>query len=361
LAILTLDAPREAQTIFSKIKESAVSRIQARKEAPYVVGVDLGGTNVRAAVVDRDEKILARAENSSDAKMGAKHTVERIGDAVRGAVAQAGVKIEDIAAVGVAVPGHIDVPNGIVVWGPNFGHFEDEKYIPFKNIPMRDMVEAELGTAMVMDNDANVAALGEYRYGAGRGTRHLVMFTLGTGIGGGIIVDGQVLRGATGGAAEVGHIIIAAGVGSSQNGAHGRLESLAGRDPICERAALKMETGRPTKLWDFVQSTDSLQQILTPQKIDEAADAGDPLAIEVFEETGFYVGLGIANMINVFEVVVIGGKISRSDVLFEAALRTTRANAIGSLLASAKIVRAELGDDAGIMGAAELASREAGR
>ena len=340
-----------------------MSRIQARKDAPYVVGIDLGGTNVRAAVVDQDEKILARHENSSDAKAGAEHTVARIGDAVRGAVAEAGVKIEDIAAIGIAVPGHINVPEGVVIWGPNFGHYEDGKYLPFKAVPLRDMVEAELGTAMVMDNDANVAALGEYRYGAGRGTKHLVMFTLGTGIGGGILVDGEVLRGATGGAAEVGHIIIAAGVGSSQNGAHGRLESLAGRDPICERAALKMESGRATKLWDNVQTTDSLQVILTPKMIDDAALAGDALAIEVMEEIGFFVGLGIANMINVFnpEVVVLGGKISRSETLFQTALRAARANAIGSILASARIVRAELGDDAGIMGAAELASREAGR
>src|SRR5206468_2577758 len=131
-------------------------------------------------------------------------------------------------------------------------------------IPLRELVEAEIGIAMVMDNDANVAALGEYRYGAGRGTKHLVMFTLGTGIGGGIIVDGEVLRGATGGAAEVGHIIIAAGVFSSSNGAHGRLETLAGRDAICERAALKMESGRETKLWESVTTTDALQQILTP-------------------------------------------------------------------------------------------------
>jgi glucokinase len=339
------------------------ARVQPRKEAPYVVGVDLGGTNVRASVVDREEKTLGRAENSSDAKLGVTNTVARIGDAVRNAVKDAGVTMEEVGAVGIAVPGHIDVPNGNIRWAPNFGTFADDKYIPYKNIPLRDLVEAEIGIAMVMDNDANVAALGEYRYGAGRGTKHLVMFTLGTGIGGGIIVDGEVLRGATGGAAEVGHIIIAAGVFSSANGAHGRLETLAGRDAICERAALKMESGRETKLWDYVDSTDALQQILTPQRIDEAADAGDVLAREILSDTGFYVGLGIASMVNVFnpEVVVIGGKISQSDTLYNAALRSARANAVGSLFADAKIVRAELGDNAGIMGAAELAWREVGR
>jgi len=211
-----------------------------------------------------------------------------------------------------------------------------------------------------MDNDANAAALGEFRYGAGRGCRHLVMFTLGTGIGGGIIVEGEVLRGATGGAAEVGHIIIADGVGSSANGAHGRLETLAGRDPIIERAALKMESGRETLLWDHITGPEALQQHITPALIDQAAEAGDELAKEVLRETGHYVGLGIASMVNVFnpEVFVLGGKISQSKTLRESALRTARASAVGSILAAAKIVSAELGDNAGIMGAAELAWRE---
>lgn len=339
------------------------SRVQPKANAPYVVGVDLGGTNVRAAVLDRNEKSLGRAENPSDAKAGVAQTVARIADAVRGAIANAKVTMEEVGAIGVAVPGHIDVPNGNVVWAPNFGHFDENGYVPYKNVSLREQVEAELGLAMVMDNDANVAALGEFRYGAGRGTRHLVMFTLGTGIGGGIIVEGEVLRGATGGAAEVGHIIIADGKGGSANGPHGRLETLAGRDPICERAALAMESGRETSLWKHVTGPDALQQYITPAIIDEEADAGDALAIEVLRETGHYVGLGIASLVNIFnpEVVVLGGKISRSEVLFQAALRTARASAIGSILASARIIRAELGDDAGIMGAAELAWREVGR
>jgi len=338
-------------------------RVPAKANAPYVVGVDLGGTNVRAAVLNRNEHSLGRHEVSSDAKAGVARTVLQIGAAVRGAINDAGVKIEEVGAVGIAVPGHIDVPNGLVVWAPNFGDFQDGSYIPYKMIPLRDLVEAELNLAMVMDNDANVAALGEFRYGAGRGTRHLVMFTLGTGIGGGIIVEGEVLRGATGGAAEVGHIIIADGVGGSANGAHGRLESLAGRDPIIERATLKLESGRASLLWDSIKTSDAIQQQITPASIDEAAEAGDALAIEVLQETGHYVGLGIASMVNVFnpEVVVIGGKISRSNTLFGTALRTARASAVGSILASAKIVHAELGDNAGIMGAAELAWREVDR
>ncbi len=338
-------------------------RVAAKANAPYVVGVDLGGTNVRAAVLNRSEQSLGRFEVSSDAKAGVTRTVSQIGAAVRGAIEDAGIKIDEVGSIGVAVPGHIDVPNGMVVWAPNFGHFEDGSYIPYKEVPLRDLVEAELGLNMVMDNDANVAALGEFRYGAGRGTKHLVMFTLGTGIGGGIIIDGEVLRGSTGGAAEVGHIIIADGIGGSANGAHGRLESLAGRDPIIERAALKLESGRDSLLWKHISATTALQQQITPATIDEAAEKGDVLAMEVLQETGHYVGLGIACMVNVFnpEVVVLGGKISRSNTLLSAALRTAKACSVGSILAATKIILAELGDNAGIMGAAELAWREVDR
>ncbi len=336
------------------------ARLQAKKDAPYVVGIDLGGTNVRAAVLDQKGQFLGRAENPSEAKSGVARTAAAIGEAVRAAVKSASAALDQVGAIGIAVPGHIDVPNGMVRWAPNFGDYVQDTYVPYKDIPLRALVEQEIGIAMVMDNDANVAALGEFRFGAGRDTKHLVMFTLGTGVGGGIIVDGEVLRGATGGAAEVGHIIIADGLGSSLNGPHGRLETLAGRDAIIERAALKMESGRDTRLWQHITGPEALQQFITPALIDEAAQAGDALAIEVLQETGHYVGLGIASMVDVFnpEVVVLGGKISQSETLFQTALRTARASAIGSILASARIVRAELGDNAGIMGAAELAWRE---
>ena len=338
-------------------------RVQPKKGASYVVGIDLGGTNVRSAVLDKSERSLGRAEISSEAKSGVQRTVAAIGQSVRDAVDNAGVTLAEIGAIGIAVPGHIDVPGGIIRWAPNFGDYVDSAYVPYRDIPLRALVEKDLGVAMVMDNDANVAALGEFTYGAGRGTRHLVMFTLGTGIGGGIIVEGEVLRGATGGAAEVGHIIIADGVGSSANGPHGRLETLAGRDAIIERATLKMESGRGTLLWRHVTGPEALQQFITPALIDEAAEEGDSLSIEVLEETGHYVGLGIASMVNVFnpEVVVMGGKISQSKTLFATAVRTTRASAIGSILVSARIVYADLGDNAGIMGAAELAWRETRR
>lgn len=336
------------------------TRVQPKKNAPYVVGIDLGGTNVRAAVIDRAEKVLGRAENSSEAKGGIGRTVIAIAQAIHGAVANAGVTLEQIGAIGLAVPGHIDVPLGLIRWAPNFGDYVDGEYVPYRLIPLRSLMEKEVGVSVVMDNDANTAALGEFRFGAGRGVKHLVMFTLGTGIGGGIIIDGEVLRGSTGGAAEVGHIIIADRVGSSANGAHGRLETLAGRDPIIERATLKMESGRDTLLWKHVTGPEALQQFITPAAIDEAANAGDLLAIEVMQETGHYIGLGIASLLNIFnpEVVVLGGKISQSEVLFQTALRTTRASAIGSIIEVAKIVRAELGDNAGILGAAELAWRE---
>ena len=121
------------------------ARVQPKKDAAYVVGVDLGGTNVRAAVLGRGETTLGRAENPSDAKSGVGRTVDRIGEAVRDACKNAGVAIEQVGAVGVAVPGHIDVPGGVIRWAPNFGHFDDSGYVPYKAIPAARTGVAEPG------------------------------------------------------------------------------------------------------------------------------------------------------------------------------------------------------------------------
>ncbi|MCW3052256.1 MAG: glucokinase, partial [Chthonomonadales bacterium] len=174
------------------------SRITPNSSASYVVGVDLGGTNVRAAVLDRHEQSLGRHENTSDAKDGGVRTVGRIAAPRTASAIRPTVPLDKIGAVGIAVPGHIDVPASKIVWAPNFGHFDDGLSIPFRNVSLRDMQEDELKLPGVMGNDANVTALGEFRFGAGRGARHFVMFTLGTGIGGGIIIEGEVLHGATG-------------------------------------------------------------------------------------------------------------------------------------------------------------------
>lgn len=324
----------------------------------YVIGVDLGGTNVRAAVVEEATgKIVSRSANvPSRALDGAEYTAQQAADAVKQALDEGKIALDKIRGIGMAVPGHIHPKEGEVLWAPNF---KDQ----WRGVPLGKMVSDLLGGArLFLGNDANLAALGEYKYGAGRGSKHLVMFTLGTGIGGGIIIEGKLLTGSDGGAGELGHMFVAAGSDSARGGLSmfGTLEGMAQRDAITERAARKIATGRKTLL---VQHGGFDRHRLTPKAIYDAAMQGDALSLEVFDEAGYYIGLGVASCINIFnpEIFVIGGGIAQAgDVLFDPIIRTAEANAIGTLFSKCRIVMAELGDNAGIMGGAALIAHELG-
>lgn len=319
---------------------------------PYVVGVDLGGTNVRAAVIDRaSEQIVARGENISSRGMeGPELTAMQIATAARTALDGAGADAAQVLGVGVAVPGHVKAKEGLVKWAPNF---KDQ----WKDVPIASLIERHLGLPVQIGNDANLAALGEFRFGAGRAVRHLVMVTLGTGIGGGIIVDGKLLDGADGGAGEIGHMVVNPG-GRGGNSAFGSVEGETQRDAIIERAARKIQEGYETSLGERV---DYNRFALTPAIIAEEAQKGDAVALEVFEETGYYLGLCVTNLIDLLnpEMVVIGGGIAQAgDIILDPIRRTVTATAIRSLAKSCRIVPAELGDNAGIFGGAAIILQE---
>jgi glucokinase len=326
--------------------------------ARFVIGVDLGGTNVRAAVVGHDEKIAGQARNPSRAKEGAAAVVEQTALTVREAAADFKLKLEDIGAIGMAVPGHIDTANGVIIWSPNFGEMKDGRFQMFLDVPFTGPISEALGIATYMGNDANIAALGEFRYGAGRHVNDIVMFTLGTGIGSGVVSGGRLIIGATGGAVELGHHAIVADGRQCGCGYFGCLEAYCGTHAILERAQRGIASGRPTKLAEVAGRHGSE---LTPKLIDDAARAGDRVAIEVFQETGHYLGIGIGNALNIFNpaVVVIGGGIRKAAGLLEYADRSMRSRAVDSMVRACKIVEAELGEDAGVMGAAELAWQQA--
>ena len=319
---------------------------------PYVVGVDLGGTNVRAAVIDRaDERIVARGENIPSLAMeGIAQTAGQIVLAVETAIEAAGVTKEQVLGVGVAVPGHVKANEGLVMWAPNF---KDQ----WKHVPIAHLVETLLSLPVRIGNDANLAALGEFRFGAGRSVRHMIMVTLGTGIGGGIIVDGKLLDGADGGAGEIGHMIIHPG-GRGGNTAFGTVEGEAQRDGIIERAARKIQSGRPTTLGTRV---DYDRFALTPAMIAEEALKGDAVALEVYEETGYYLGICVANLINLFntQMIVVGGGIAQAgEIIMDPIRRTATACAIRSMSRTCRVVPAELGDNAGVLGGAAIILQE---
>jgi len=321
-------------------------------DKPYVVGVDLGGTNVRAAVIDRTtEKIVARGENiSSLALEGVAQTTGQIVRAIETALEAASARKSQVLGVGIAVPGHVKAKEGLVMWAPNF---KDQ----WKQVPIAHSVETLLGLPVRIGNDANLAALGEFRFGAGRSVRHLIMITLGTGVGAGIIVDGKLLDGADGGAGEVGHMIINPG-GRGGNTAFGTVEGEAQRDGIIERAARKIQEGRPTTLGARV---DFDRFALTPAIIAEEALKGDVVALEVYEETGYYLGICVANLINLFntQMIVVGGGIAQAgEIILDPIRRTATACAIRSMSRTCSIVPAELGDNAGVLGSAAIILQE---
>lgn len=323
--------------------------MELNRDAPFLLGVDLGGTNVRAAVFDKQGRILGSGRAPSLATEGVENTIAQIVHAARLALQAADVTKDRVAGLGIGVPGHIDPRPGVVLWAPNFY----DQGQPYRNVALAGPITAQIGLPVFMGNDANVAALGEFRFGAGRAVRTLVMVTLGTGIGGGIILDGKLWTGATGGAGEIGHLIVAAG-GRGGAAAWGSLESMGQISAIVERASRKICQGRPSLLADQV---DYDWHRLTPKDIADAAQAGDAVALETFAETGYYVGLGIASIVNLLnpEMVVIGGGVALAgDLILDPIRRAARANAIKTMIDVCPIVPAELGDDAGIYGGASL-------
>ncbi|MCL6629896.1 MAG: ROK family protein, partial [Armatimonadetes bacterium] len=263
----------------------------------FIIGVDLGGTNVRAAVTDRGGRVLGEGRRPSLAMEGPEVTILQIVQAIRDAMNSAGVQANDVCGVGMGVPGRHKSKEGIVLWSPNFKDWGGLRLLA----PIRE----QIGAPVYMGNDVNVAALGEFRFGAGREVNSMVMITLGTGIGGGIILDGKLWLGANEGGGEIGHQVINPNGMKCGCGNFGDLEGEARRDSIVERAVRKIYAGRETILTSMVGPK---YYDLSPAMIADAATQGDEVAREVMEETGYYVGIGVANVINFLniEMVVIG-------------------------------------------------------
>lgn len=324
---------------------------------PLLVGVDLGGTNVRAQAFGNGlEPAGPRVERPSRAQEGFEATVAAVCEAVREAWPRP-------ARVGMAVPGHIDSSRGVVRWAPNFGVEAASGFQYWEDVPLGDAVSRAVGAPVVLGNDANCAALGEYRFGSGRGTAScLVLITVGTGIGGGVVLGPRsvwggspqgpmVLLGGNQGGAELGHLCLLRGGLDCNAGSYGAFEAYCQRDAIVERARHRLRRGRES-------SMRALGDRLAPRHIAEAAEAGDEVAREVWSEVGGFLGAGIGSLINVFapEVFAVGGQIAKAGEWLLAPARAEARNvAIPSLFRDCRIVAAEQGEDAGLLGAAMLA------
>jgi glucokinase len=274
-------------------------------------------------------------------------TQQVIVQTVEEAIRNADVNRADLMGVGMGVPGRHKSSEGIVLTSPNFAG-------GWQNVQLLAPIAESLHTAVYMRNDVKTASMGEYYFGAGRGYRYIVMITLGTGIGGSLIYDGKLLLGPGEGFAEVGHMTVDAAGRLCACGNHGCWEAMAGRDAIIERAWHLLQSGRSSVLAEMAQYD---LKAITPAMIGKAANDGDALAREVMAETGMWVGIGVANLIQVYnpEIFIIGGGISQAgDLLFSPIRNTARWRGNMVSARDVQIVPAALGDDAGIFGGAVL-------
>ena len=307
-----------------------------------VIGVDLGGTNLRTAILSPDGNILDRHKEATHAADGWEKVVARLIENIirhRKSAIQLGF---DVAAVGVGAPGVIQADKGIVVKSPNFPDCN--------NLPLKDQLEKTLGIPVFLDNDANAAALGEQWRGAGRGIRSMILLTLGTGVGGGIILDNKIWHGADGMAGEIGHMTLIPDGRPCTCGNIGCLEMYSSARGIVQsyREALGKTTGGVP---------DQLRQISSEQ-VYEAAGAGNEIALQVMKDMGRMLGIGIASLINIFnpERIVVGGVVKDAWPLFiDAAREEIMKRAFAVPAKRTEIVPSQLGDDAGMVGAAAVA------
>lgn len=336
---------------------------------PLVVGVDLGGTQVRVAVL-QGATLLSRVSFLTGENPFPEHLIPRMYDAIRKALNEASIKPDQIMGIGIASPGPLDSHTGIVFDPPNLPGWH--------NVPLRDLFQEHYNLPVFVDNDANAAALGEYLFGAGRGSKHIVYITISTGIGGGVIANGYILQGINGAAAELGHMTIDRHGEHCNCGNIGCWESIASGTAIARRAneAIARDTnflnwvGR--KLAHHTSVSDQAllsfdkdnvvdearrKNLVDAQLVAEAAADGVPLACAIIQDAAEAIGIGLTNVIHIFnpEVIILGGGVTQiGPLLMEPALHIVQERAMKMPRDAVRIVQAELGTDVGLIGAGAL-------
>jgi len=316
--------------------------------AKPVVAVDIGGTKIMTAIFASDGKIMAKDVRPTLGVEGVNRVIERISSAIEGLLSDNNVKTSQTGAICIACAGGIDTGRGVVVTPSP--HLPD-----WVEIPLADTIKKKLGISTYLINDASAAALGEHRYGAGRGVKNLVLLTLGTGIGGGIIADGKLYLGAVGGAGEIGHMTIDVNGPRCGCGNIGCLEILASGTAIAKNTVERIKRGEKSSLADMAGG--DLNNITT-EAIGQAARNGDKLAREVIGRAAYYLGIGLVNTVNIFnpEMIIIGGGMAELGEMIIGPGRKMVAERAFSISARAvRIVTAQLGNEAGIYGAAAFA------
>ena len=315
-----------------------------------ILGIDLGGSKILSAVADSQGKMLSSDHSATPAAQGPEAVIQAMLDSADRALKQAGITASALGAIGVGAPGISSPETGILFTSPHLPEWRD--------VPLRDIIQKKLGKKTFLTNDANAAAVGEFYFGAGRGTRNLIYITISTGIGGGIIIDGNLYTGSSGAAGEVGHMTIDVNGPLCNCGNRGCWETLASGTALAREAKQRIKEGVRTSILDYA---DGDVEKVTAQVIHNAAEQGDNLARDLITWTGYYVGVGLANLINIFnpEIIVIGGGLSNiGDMLLEPAYKEAEERAFKQAYQKVRFARAELVQNSGVLGAAAYALQE---
>lgn len=311
--------------------------------AKLAVGIDIGGTGIKVGVVNGQGQILARADRPTRSEEGVAHMVAVMKEATLAALAEAGLTLDQIDGVGAGAPGTVDAAQGVVVWTPNIG---------WNNVPLVKLLQDALGRPAFVDNDANCAALGEQLWGAGQGVDNMVLLTLGTGVGGGLIIRGRIYQGASGYAGEIGHMPMVDEGPVCGCGGVGCLEVLTAAPAIARLGRAAAASGASPLLLEW-----SKQETIEAAHVFKAADQGDSGAQEIVQQVAHHLGTAAASLINVLnpDMVVFGGGVSRAgETLLGPVRQRAQSRAVPGKARSTPIVQATLGNDAGLVGAAAL-------
>ena len=310
------------------------------------VGLDVGGTNVKIGLFDSELERISKTSITTEADMGPEVVINNMAQAVKELLAEAGFSLQDIVAIGIGTPGPAKYSEGIIIRSTNMPKF--------KNVPICKMLNERLGAPVVYDNDANVACWGEYVVGAGKGVKDIVFFTLGTGIGGGIVSNGELVHGCDENGAELGHMIIYPDGRSCNCGQKGCVEAYASADSTARRATEAIEAGAESSLKKVLDEKGKI----TSKDIYQHLAKGDKLAKEITDGTAEALAITCINMLHTTEpkrIIFTGGMIAAGDVLlnrikdfFDKHIWTLKKETV-------EICFATLGEDTGIIGAAALA------
>ncbi len=309
----------------------------------YLVGVDLGGTKIATALTDTDCQILKYETVRTEASRGADAIVDQMIDEIRRLTD--GLPKESILGIGVACAGLIEPGTGKVLYSPNLN---------WRDLPLKDMIARKLNYPVYVGNDVNMAALGELHYGAGIGKKHMICVFVGTGIGGGIVIDGHLYEGANGFAGEIGHATIDWDGPDCPGGNAGCWEGFASGTAMQRRALEALDRGETSMLREMLRGDPGKMRV---ELIAEAAAKGDALSQRLIDETGELLGAGCANLVNILnpERILMGGGVIRGvPELVDRVEAVIQRRALKDAAAAVEVVRARFGREAGVIGAAVL-------